>query len=217
MSFQMPPRPKFTTEDSVKIVERWCELKDIHKVRWRYTKEKGIEKFPRKLPTRKNFKCVIDRFKKTGSVKMERPKKIDGKHVTENEENIEKVRQLITRNAGMSLNQISIETNLPKTSVWRILRMSLNFYPYRISLTTKLTDAHKRARMEYNRWLLQQPECFPEFVNWSDEKLFLLHTCPKRQNECYWHPKGDDPHIEEACHVDICPGRPQSDVLGHDG
>ena len=51
----MPPRPKFSTEDSVKIVERWCELKDIHKVRWRYSKEKGIEHFPRKFPTRKNF------------------------------------------------------------------------------------------------------------------------------------------------------------------
>ena len=54
----MPPRPKFSTEDFVKIVEWWCKLKDIHKVRWRYAKEKGIEKFPRKLPTRKNFKCV---------------------------------------------------------------------------------------------------------------------------------------------------------------
>ena len=73
----MPPRPKFTTEDSVKIVEWWCELKDIHKVRWHYVKEKGIEKFPRKLPTRRNFKCVIDRFKKTGSVKTEHPKKIN--------------------------------------------------------------------------------------------------------------------------------------------
>ena len=83
----------------------------------------------------------------------------------------------------MSLNQISIETNLPKTSVWRILWTSLNFYPYRISLTTKLTDAHKRARMEYNRWLLQQPEVFPKFIIWSDEKLFLLHTCPNRQNK----------------------------------
>ena len=66
----MPPRPKFSTEDSVKIVEWWCELKDIHKVRWRYAKEKGTEKFPRKLPARKNFKCVIERFKNTASVQM---------------------------------------------------------------------------------------------------------------------------------------------------
>ena len=54
----MPSRPKFLTEDSVKIVEWWCELKDIHKVQWHYAKEKGSEHFPRKLLTRKNFKCV---------------------------------------------------------------------------------------------------------------------------------------------------------------
>ena len=46
-------------------------MKDIHKVWWRYAKEKGIEHFPRKLPTRKNFKCVIERFQKTGSVKLD--------------------------------------------------------------------------------------------------------------------------------------------------
>ena len=70
----MPPRPKFSTEDSVKIVECWFELKDIHKVRWRYTKDKGVEHFPRKLPTRKNFKCVIEISKKTRSVKLNQPK-----------------------------------------------------------------------------------------------------------------------------------------------
>ena len=59
MSFQMPPRPKFSTDDSVKIVGWWYELKDIHKVRWRYAKDKGIEHFPRKLPSRKAFRCVI--------------------------------------------------------------------------------------------------------------------------------------------------------------
>ena len=67
----MPPRSEFSTDDSVKIVTWWCELKDLVKVCWRYAKEKGIEKFPRKLPKKKVFKCVIDRFKKTGSVKIE--------------------------------------------------------------------------------------------------------------------------------------------------
>ena len=30
----MTLRLKFSTEDSVKIVEWWCKLKDIHKVWW---------------------------------------------------------------------------------------------------------------------------------------------------------------------------------------
>ena len=48
-------------------------MKDLNKVRWRYAKENGIEKFPRKLPTRKQFKVIVDRFRKTGSVKPETP------------------------------------------------------------------------------------------------------------------------------------------------
>ena len=51
----MAPRSQFSTDDSVKIVTWWGELKDLDKVRWRYAKEKGIEKFPRKLPTKKVF------------------------------------------------------------------------------------------------------------------------------------------------------------------
>ena len=89
----MPPRPQFSIDESVEIVAWWYELKDIHKVRWRYAKEKGIEKCPRKIPSRKVF------------------------------------------------------------------------------------------------------------VIWTDEKIFLLHTCPNRQNERYWSPKGEDPEVEEACRV----------------
>lgn len=197
----MPSQPKFSTDDSVKIVKWWYELKDINKVRWRYAKEKGIEKFPRKHPSRKNFKCVIDRFEKSGSVKIDYPKKMEKKPVTENEENIEKVRRLVESNVGMSLNQMSVELNIPKSTVWKIVRNSLNFHPYKIHTTTELTEQHKRVRVDYNKWLLEQPEDFPDFVIWTDEKVFLLHTCPNRQNERYWAPKGEDPNIEEACRV----------------
>ena len=201
MSFQMAPQPRFSKDELIKIVEWWFELRDLDKVRWRYAKEKGIEKFPRKLPKKNVFKRVIDRFRTTGSVKIEYPKKKEKKPVIENEETVERVRQLITSNVGMSLRQMATELDLPKSTVWDILRKTLNFYPYKINLTTELTEQHKRARLEYNRWLLEQPEDFPEIVIWTDEKIFLLHSCPNKQNERYWFPKGDNPNIEEACRV----------------
>ena len=61
----MPSKSKFSMDDSIQLVALWYELKDIHNVRWRYSKDKGIEKFSRKLPSRRVFKCVIDRFKST--------------------------------------------------------------------------------------------------------------------------------------------------------
>ena len=81
---------------------------------------------------------------------MEKP--VKEKTVT-TDENIEKVRKLVEGNIGMSLNQMSVETGLPKTTVWTILWKSLNFYPYR--------------RLNYNKWLLGQPENFAEFVIWT--------------------------------------------------
>ena len=74
----------------------------MDKVRWKYAKLKGIEKHPRKLPKKNVFKSVIDRFRKTGSVKIEYPKTRE-KPVTKDEENIENVRSLVTRNPQMSI------------------------------------------------------------------------------------------------------------------
>ena len=95
-------------------------------------KEKGIKKIARKLPTRKNFQCVIKRFRRTGSVKIK--KQVKEITVTPNE-NIEKVRKLVEGNVGMFLNQMSVDV----------------FYPYRIHLTTELTDQQKKVRLDYNK------------------------------------------------------------------
>ena len=132
----MAPQPRFSKDELIKIVEWWFELRDLDKVRWRYAKEKGIEKFPRKLPKKNVFKRVIDRFRTTGLVKIEYPKKKEKKPVIENEETVERVRQLITSNVGMSLRQMATELDLPKLTVWDILRKTLNFYPYKINLTS---------------------------------------------------------------------------------
>ena len=71
MSFQMPPKPTFSTADSIQIVGLWYKMKDLDKVSWRYAKEKGIEHFPRKLLNKRSFKSVIDRFQKKGSVHIQ--------------------------------------------------------------------------------------------------------------------------------------------------
>ena len=194
----MAPKSPFPKEECVQIVGWWYELKNLDAVRWKYAKLKGIEKHPRKLPKKKVFKSVIDRFQKTGSVNIQYPKL--GKPSTENEESIE-VRSLVTRNPQMSIRQMSVELDLPYTIVWKILRETLNFFPYKINLTTELTDQHKRIRLEYSHWLLSKPATFPDQVIWSDEKLYLLHTCPNHQNERVWVHRGEDPVIEEACRV----------------
>ena len=88
----------------------------------------------RRAYNKRSFKSVVDRFHKTGSVHIEN--KQYKKPVNNDAENIEKVRELITRNAGICLNQMALELNLSKSSIWRILWQSLKFYSNRIHLTT---------------------------------------------------------------------------------
>ena len=94
-----------------------------------------------------------------------------------------------------------MKLDLTYSAVWRILRNTLNFFPYKINLTTELTEQHKQTRVQYSNWLLLKSETFPDRVIWTDEKVYLLHTCPNRQNERVWVVRGQDPVIEEACRV----------------
>ena len=41
----MAPRSQFLTDNSVKIVTWWGELKGIDKVFWRYVNKKGVDEF----------------------------------------------------------------------------------------------------------------------------------------------------------------------------
>ena len=91
MSFQMAPKPRFSKDESVKIVEWWYELKDLDKVRRSYAKENGLEHFPRKLPKKKVFKYVINRFKNTGSIQIDYPKKKEKRPAQEGEAAVQQV------------------------------------------------------------------------------------------------------------------------------
>ena len=51
-----------------------------------------------------------------------------------------------------------------------------------------LIGAHKKQRMKFCRWLLEQPkpENFALNVIWTDEKYFYLHQKPHRRNDGIW-------------------------------
>ena len=70
-----------------------------------------------------------------------------------------------------SFRKISSEMHLGIATVWRILRKDLKMYPYKPKNVQPLTEAHKAGRLEFSRWLLDQPEEFADNVLWSDEKF----------------------------------------------
>ena len=152
---------------------------------------------PQQVPQDKAFSRVVNRFKESGSVKTKSPPGPVKTKTTEN--NIAVIRDRMEGDPTTSIRKLSSEMSLGHATVWRILRKDLKMYPYKPKNVQPLTEAHKAGRLEFSRWLLDQPEEFADYVLWSDEKMLEEKIRPNKQNERYWGVV--DPEIEEECRV----------------
>ena len=138
-------------------------------------------------------------FSSTGSVLPDTRKGKTKEKKIRSEDNIERVRQEISRDKTVSIRNISQALDLSYGTVHKILRDELNLYPYKSHLTNHLEPRHKRERREFCTWLLNKSEDFPTTVIWTDEKMFEERTRPNKQNERYW--AVEDPEITDECRV----------------
>ena len=75
----------------------------------------------------------------------------------------------------------------------------MRWKPFKFSFVQKLLPTHHRQRKEFCRWLLNKPENFADNVLWSDEKWWVLHQRPNRQNDRYW--AAHNPHRYMECNI----------------
>ena len=150
----MPSRPQFSTDDSVKIVAWWYELKDIHKVCWQYAKDKGIEISQWGFEAGRSSSVLLTdlrrlaQFRWSGRSCQANQRREWRKHWKGEEPG---------HKPCWNVNQSDV---IWGKSVWRILCQSQNFYPnayksYKIHLTTELTNHHKKVRLNYNNFVLK--------------------------------------------------------------
>ena len=76
-----------------------------------------------------------------------------------------------------------------KSKIWFILRKILKWKSYKPAASTMLTIQQKEVRLACSRWFLSKDkDFFAKKVIWGDEKYFVLHQAPNRQNDKYWRP-----------------------------
>ena len=102
----------------------------------------------------------------------------------------------------MSVRQISQQTGLPATIVWRILRKKLKLYPYKPHEVIPRSAENMEGKVDFCTWLMAELDSDPEFLQlvlFSDEKKFVEKVRPNRQNERYW--AMSDPQVMEETRV----------------
>ena len=116
---------------------------------------------------------------------------------------VQRVKDFLTpftrRGEPVSLRSVANSLDLSVSTVWRVIRKKLGWYPYRPRCVVPLSDPQKVTRTEFCNWLLQKPPGFEDSVMWSDEKWFTLNQAPNKQNERHWAPY--NPGVEVACRV----------------
>lgn len=181
----------FTVEQESWIIFQYAKLNSLTSIRREFRTHFNVSPF--KIPRLPAFLRVIKRFQATGTVKQRsppgRPSNLR-EHVADVEAVVEDVK-------NTSISSISSQLNISKTTVWRILRKELKFYPYTPKTVQPLTDRHKIDRSAFCNWILEKGEEFLQKVLWSDEKMWYLKTQPNKQNEKYW--SKNDPHVEIEC------------------
>lgn len=128
---------RFSTEERIAIVRsrlRGRSYKD--------TQEEFRRKFHKDAPTRANIRVLLNKFNRTGSVSDEqhpRKPRVDG-------ETVERVNNAISRSPQASTRRLSRELDIPRSTVWKILRFVLKKRAYHIQVLHKLDDEDNACR-----------------------------------------------------------------------
>ena len=177
----MARKSPFTNRQLSRIVVLWAQHQSLAKVRREFAKEFHLAKHPRLVPSMTVFRNTITRFNETASAK---PNSGGGSKMSvRTPQNILRVKDAIDEDKTLSVRALSLQLDIDQTTVWRILRKDLMMFPYKAKTTTSLLPRHKLERIEFSRWLLEQPADFPDIIIFTDEKNFEEKTRPNKQNE----------------------------------
>ena len=104
----------------------------------------------------------------------------------------------------VSAGRLLKEVKILRTSIQRILKDDLGYFPYKIIIKSFFTDAHKTERKRFANWV--RWNCCKEQtmrIPFLDEKLFDIGSVYHFQNDCIWTASG----VETNENDEVLPGR----------
>lgn len=178
----------FLPEEKVKIIHLWYETKSCVTVKRRFRQEFGCHSS--QVPSNTEIHRFVSHFEKEGSV-LKQAKGRSGRtpEVTGDGDRIEQVRQSVSESPRTSTRHRCQELGMARTSLRRVLRKNLRFFPYRIAEAQNLSQQDKERRELMCKWLMEKED---GHRNWSrhiwftDEAHFHLNGHVNAHNNVYW-------------------------------
>ena len=138
---------------------------------WRFKQQRHLIKDPF---TTHSIKRLIKKLETTGSLldqkKPGRPSLQDERRAAVKDS----LQQSLSEIGCSSSRRISAETNIPHTSVYRILRNNLGLFPYKFTMLQDLKSTDAPLRLHFAQWLLTNQELLDNIL-WTDECQFYMN------------------------------------------
>lgn len=151
------------------------------------------QRYPnRRQPTDKIFERTFRRLQETGSVVG---KTGGGRPRWHNLENEEIIIDQVLDNPHISTRRIKSRTGLSQSFVWRTINRE-ELYPYHLQSVQGLRPGDGERRIVFCRWLLEQVEEDPHFLEkiiWTDESQFTRDGVTNFHNLHAWDLQ--NPHV----------------------
>lgn len=160
-----------TDQEKARCLMWFAETKSLTQVCRNFRRE-----YNRQPPSRSNILQWVNKFTNSGSVKKGkstgRPRVL--------QERVAQVEVSFEVSPSQSIRVASRELNIPKSTVHKILRKRLGYYPYKLQLVHQLKPNDKPRRLAFATDMLDRIDDEPTFLSricFSDEATF--HTCGK--------------------------------------
>ena len=116
------------------------------------------------------------------------------------EGNMEQIRRKLVNSPRKSIRRTSFETQIPKSSVWRIVRKRLQMRPYKLQFIQALKADDKRKRIQFFIDMQQELEedKFDKKLFFSDEVTFHTSGKVNKQNVRIWGLENPHESLEQV-------------------
>ena len=143
-----------------------------------------VLKFSKKSPTKKQIWNWKEKCEDEGCLGRAK----ESRRPATAEEKVERIRQTLLRSPKKSIRRTSMETLIPPTTVWRVVRKCLVMKPYKLQVVQAIGAADKRKRKQFcvdMQEKLEEDE-FNKHLVFSDEATFHTNGKVNRHNFCIW-------------------------------
>ncbi|KAF2348741.1 Protein of unknown function DUF4817 [Trinorchestia longiramus] len=178
---------QLTNEQRIFINNVYAEKKSLKEVQNEFE-----QRFPkRSSPTKKTVWKTVNKFRAHGTI-LNLTKGSSGRLKTlRTNENIERVRQVITENPKVSKRRNGTELSL--SSFQRIVRNDLQYYPYRAKVKQQLLEGDYFRHLRFAHWFTERPEIFIKWLVVGDECAFHMNESVNKQICRHYAPKNHPP------------------------